>query len=70
MVIDRIEGDTAVIELSGRAFIDVPLDRIDGNVRDGAVLTEVDGRYLVDEAATSERVRRTSKKRHALFNKR
>lgn len=70
MVIDRIEGDIAVIELSGRAFIDVPLDRIDGNARDGAVITEAGGRYLVDEAATSKRVQRTSKKRRALFNKR
>ena len=70
MVIDRIEGDIAVIELAGRAFIDVPLDRIDGNARDGAALTEVGGRYLVDEAATFERMQRTSKKRRALFNKR
>lgn len=70
MVIDRIEGDVAVVEIAKGEFRDVPLDRIDGEARDGAVLVERDGRCAVDEGATAERRRRLDERRRSLFDKR
>lgn len=69
MVIDRIEGDAAVVEVAKGEFRDVLLTCIDGKVRDGAVLAESGGRYIVDEAATAERVRVLGERRRALFNR-
>ena len=45
----------------------IPLDRIDGRARDGAVLVERNDRYAVDEKATAERRTRTAEKRGRLF---
>lgn len=69
MVIDRIEGSVAVVEVAKGEFRDVPLTCIDGDARDGAVLAEADGRYTVDEAATAERRRALDERRRALFNR-
>ncbi len=69
MVIDRIEGGVAVVEIAKGEFRDVPLGRIDGDVRDGAVLAEAGGRYVVDETATAERRRALDERRRALFNR-
>ena len=67
MIIDRIEGVLAVVEVAKGETRDIPLDRIDGRVRDGAVLVERNDRYAVDEKATAERRTRTAEKRRRLF---
>lgn len=56
IVIDRIEGTVAVAEMDDGSFQDIPLERIAGHVRDGALLREAeDGSYAVDEEATARR---------------
>lgn len=70
MVIDRIEGGLAVVEVAKGEFRDVPLTCIDGDARDGAVLAETGGRYAVDESATAERRRALGERRRSLFDKR
>lgn len=70
MVIDRIEGGLAVVEVAKGEFRDVPLTCIDGDARDGAVLAETGGRYAVDEGATAERRRALGERRRSLFDKR
>lgn len=67
MVIDRIEGSVAVVELAKGEFFDVPVDRIGGRVRDGAVLMRDGGGYAVDEAATAERAAKVAERRRKLF---
>lgn len=67
MIIDRIEGVLAVVEVAKGETRDIPLDRIDGHARDGAVLVERNDRYAVDEKATAERRTRIAEKRRRLF---
>lgn len=67
-IVDRIEGDVAVVERGIGSFQDVPLDDIAGPVRAGDVLREVaPGRYEVDEEETAERARRIRAKAKRLF---
>ena len=67
MIIDRMEGNMAVVETAKGEHIDVPLTLIDGRARDGAVLV---GRYTVDEQATGARTRDLAERRRRLFSKR
>lgn len=69
VIVDRIEGRLAVVELAKGETRNVPLDLIEGRVRDGAVLVERDGRYVVDEDATAERTARVAEKRRRLFKR-
>lgn len=67
MIIDRIEDEYAVVELERGCFVELPLTRIDGRVRDGAVLVERNGNYVIDEDETSRRLRIVSTKKRSLF---
>ncbi|MFR3275839.1 MAG: DUF3006 domain-containing protein [Collinsella phocaeensis] len=69
VVIDRIEGDIAVVEVAKGEFVGVPLASIDGDARDGAVLARNAGGYYVDEKATSARRMRLDRRRHSLFGR-
>ncbi len=71
MIVDRIEGELARVELSQGSFEDVPLSSIDGRVRDGAVLLAgEDGRYVVDEDETAKRNESIKERARSLFRKR
>lgn len=54
MIVDRIEGQTVVIEDGDRHF-DADISLFDGTVREGDVIAERDGRYYADKAATKKR---------------
>lgn len=69
MIIDRIEGDIAVVEVEKGQLRDVPLARIEGRARDGAVLIAQDGGYAVDEAATAQRLDAVNAKRRRVFRR-
>lgn len=69
MVIDRIEGDVAVVEIAKGEFRDVSLASIAGRARDGAVVVEDGAGYVVDEAATAERAERMTGRRRRLFGR-
>lgn len=71
MIIDRIEGSVAVVELRKGETVDVPLYSISGRARDGAALRELgDGLYEVDERETSARASKVNGKAKALFRRR
>lgn len=56
LVIDRIEGDIAVVEVDEETFQNIPLDHILGNVRDGAVIEKLSfSLYQVNEKETQSR---------------
>lgn len=64
-IIDRIEGDLAVVETDS-GFINVPLGNISGRIRDGAVLACADGGFTVDEDATAARLDAARRRRRRL----
>ena len=67
-IVDRIEGELAVVELEDGGHEDVPVSSIEGRVRDGAVLAQdEDGNLSVDEEATEERLARIKEKMDKLF---
>jgi limonene-1,2-epoxide hydrolase len=68
MIVDRIEGNQAVVELAFGSYKNVPLSQIRGRVRDGAVLRQTGAdAYEVDERATSDATARISEKTKGLF---
>lgn len=54
MIIDRIEGQTVVIEDGDRHF-SADISLFDGALREGDVVTERNGRYYPDKASTDKR---------------
>lgn len=69
MIVDRIEGDLAVVEIEKGRFENVPVGSIEGDVRDGAVLVERDGGYVVDEDETKLRSEAVHARLNSLFNR-
>ncbi len=68
MVVDRVEGDTAVVEKTLNNFVDIPVSLIKGNVRDGAILRKVGpDQFEVDEASTKSRSEDIKEKARKLF---
>ena len=54
LVVDRIVGGIAVC-VRGDETLDIPLTEIDGEPREGDILTTIGERYAVDAAATDHR---------------
>lgn len=68
LVVDRIEGNLAVVEKDLGSFENVPLSKIAGRVRDGVVLgRRSDGSLFVDEAATKRRTNEMQARARSLF---
>lgn len=67
MVIDRIEGPTAVVEIEKGVFENVPMNRIRGHARDGAVVVQDGDALVVDEAATASRAADFAGRRQRMF---
>ena len=57
IIIDRFEADVAVCEKEDKSFIDIPLGELPEEVKEGDILVEKDGKFLVDRQATEERKR-------------
>lgn len=54
MIVDRIEGKTVVIE-DGERHFNADILLFDGDIREGDVIIEKDGRYFSDSNATKKR---------------
>lgn len=68
LVVDRVEGNLAVVEKDLGSFENVALSRIEGRVRDGAVLgRRSDGSLYVDEDATRRRTDEMRARTRSLF---
>ena len=66
MIIDRIEGNTVVIEEDDRRF-DADISLFDGDIREGDVIAEKDGRYFADSNATQKRREEIIKLQNSLW---
>ena len=53
-IIDRFEGNMAVVEIDGR-LQDIPRDQLPDKVKEGDVIVEENGVYLIDEEETKRR---------------
>ncbi len=56
-IVDRIEGNMAVLEIDGERFIDVPLSEMPEGCAQGDVFEGEPGRWTKDDAAKAERLR-------------
>lgn len=54
MIIDRFEGDIAVVETDS-GMLDIVRDLLPENASEGDVIVQTDGGYIIDEQATAER---------------
>ena len=55
LIVDRIVGDTAVLEKDDRSHIEVPLADIGTDIKEGSVLLFDGVRYTADTASEDER---------------
>lgn len=68
MIIDRFEGETAVIETDG-GMIGIDVSELPENAREGDVLVLENGRYAVDPEATEQRRKKASDRLRRLFER-
>lgn len=66
-IIDRIEGDIAVLEGEGGAMRDLPAAKLPAGARQGDVLCEAGGAFTIDKAATAARAENIRRKMRGLF---
>lgn len=66
-VIERFEGDMAVLEEAGDSFVDVPRSDLPAGAKVGDVVVSSGGRYVVDTAETAARKDRAAKLAKGLF---
>ncbi len=69
MVVDRIEGDIAVIEREDGTFFELSLCELPDCVCEGSVLVQNCEGYALDKLATAERRKRNSLRTLTLFEK-
>lgn len=70
MIVDRIEGEYAVCELSDRTTQDVPLSALPKDVKEGSVLIlQKDGTYVHSPAIEQERRKKLFEMQNKLFPK-
>ncbi|MBR5513791.1 MAG: DUF3006 domain-containing protein [Ruminococcus sp.] len=68
MVIDRIEGDFAVVENEG-IMLDIPLSQLPCDVKEGDIITFSNGVYIVDNKSAQEQREEISARLENLFKR-
>lgn len=69
LIVDRLEGKYAVCEQTDGKMISLLLSQLPDGIRDGDVLTERNGGYQIDPAATRKRKEEMEAKRRRLFGR-
>ncbi|MDY3861891.1 MAG: DUF3006 domain-containing protein [Ruminococcus sp.] len=67
-IIDRFEGDTAVLEDENKEFLNVPKSILPENSNESDCLVFKDGKYIIDEETTKELKEEISDLMDELFN--
>ena len=62
IIVDRFEGDFAVVELENGQMIDCPKILLPNNAKEGSIIT-----IMVDEAATNEKLQEITERMNSLF---
>lgn len=66
LILDRFEGDTAVIE-NGDERIETARENVSADVREGDVLVEKDGKYFPDKEGTERRRKKLTELQNSLW---
>lgn len=71
LIIDRIEGDIAICEDSGKNHLDIPMADISGSVKEGDLLyrNSNGSGYVVDSEETERRRRELFRRQSNLFHR-
>ncbi len=67
IIVDRFEGAYAVCEMDDQSMQTIPLAELPSGIKEGDVLTVVDGEYVRDVQQTKERTERIAQKMNRLF---
>jgi len=67
-IIDRLEGDFAVLEAEDKTMLDVPRSLLPADAKEGDCLRQDGETYLLDEAEKAKRSTRIKRKMDALWN--
>ena len=66
-VIDRIEGDFAVCEMQDGTMSDIPLFDLPAEAKEGSVILQSDGKWIVDKQEEEQRRDRIRRKMDSHF---
>ena len=69
LIVDRLEGKYAVCERTDGKMLSLLLSQLPDGIRDGDILTERNGGYQIDRAATQKRKEDLDAKRRRLFGR-
>jgi len=64
-IIDRFEGDYAVVEFTGRRMVEIHKRDLPAGLKEGDAIRSADGTYVFDKLETE----RTKKETKAMFDK-
>ncbi|MHB1651780.1 MAG: DUF3006 domain-containing protein [Desulfitobacteriaceae bacterium] len=67
-IIDRFEGNMAVVEMVGRKMQDIPRVKLPPDAKEGDVIVEENGVYRIDEVETQRRREEIEKLSKDLWN--
>ena len=59
-IIDRFEGDYAVVEFEGRNMVEIHKKDLPAGLKEGDVIRSIDGTYVFD-AQETERIKKETK---------
>lgn len=68
-IVDRIEGDVAVLEIDGKRFLDVPLSQMPAGCAKGDVYEGTPGSWKKDDAAKTARLQANADLMARLFRR-
>lgn len=57
-IIDRFEGDLAIIEKENREFVNIPRQDLPSEAKEGDVIIQVGTEFQIDESETAKRRKR------------
>ena len=69
MIVDRIEGNIAVVENDKGEHIEIPLRELPNDIREGSVLKAAEGGYIHDIEAEEKRRQEMAAKTKRLFKR-
>ncbi len=68
LVIDRYEGNFAVVEDDEGKTINLPRDMLEKDIPEGSVIVLLRGKYILDKAETEKRKKELFDLQESLFN--
>ncbi|MDR0943492.1 MAG: DUF3006 domain-containing protein [Ruminococcus sp.] len=68
MTVDRIENEIVIVETE-TGYMKIPLSEFDGNVREGDIIVNINGRYKADKEMTEKRRKEISEKLSKLWER-